>query len=46
MIVAAVVSLVINSIPAISEDPQYGFIDGLAILIAVHIVAGVTATNA
>ena len=41
LIAASVVSLVVGTI----EHPDYGFIDGLAILIAVFIVAAVTATN-
>ena len=41
LIIAAVVSLVVGYI----EDPEKGWIEGVAILIAVQIVAVVTATN-
>jgi magnesium-transporting ATPase (P-type) len=41
LLVAAIVSLIVNSI----DHPKDGFIDGLAILLAVAIVAVVTATN-
>ena len=45
LIVAAVISIIIGSIPDVAEDPSSGWIDGLAILLAVAIVACVTATN-
>lgn len=45
LIAAATVSIIIGSIPAVSDHPDTGWIDGFAILIAVFIVAGVTATN-
>jgi magnesium-transporting ATPase (P-type) len=41
LLVAAVISLIVNSI----SHPKDGFIDGLAILLAVALVALVTATN-
>lgn len=45
LIGAAVISIVLGSIPATSEHPDTGFIDGLAILIAVIIVVCVTSGN-
>jgi len=41
LITAAVISLVIG----IAEDPRKGWIEGAAILLAVVVVAAVTATN-
>jgi magnesium-transporting ATPase (P-type) len=41
LLIAAVVSLIVNSI----SHPTEGFVDGLAILLAVALVAIVTATN-
>lgn len=45
LIGAAVLSIVLGSIPATSEDPAKGWIDGVAILFAVVIVVGVTSGN-
>lgn len=41
LIAAAVVSIVLGSIPATSDDPKKGWFDGVAILVAVVIVVGV-----
>ena len=41
LIIAAIVSLIVGTI----RDHDYGYVDGLAIMIAVFIVAAVTATN-
>lgn len=45
LIIASIVSIIVNSIPAISDHPDTGWIDGFAIMIAVLIVATVTASN-
>ncbi|EGG17786.1 P-type ATPase [Cavenderia fasciculata] len=45
LIVAAVVSTVLGAIPATSHDPKTGWIDGVAILVAVIIVVAVTSSN-
>ncbi|KYR00515.1 P-type ATPase [Tieghemostelium lacteum] len=45
LIVAAVVSIVLGAIPYTSHDPKTGWIDGVAILIAVVIVVSVTTLN-
>ncbi|EFA75309.1 P-type ATPase [Heterostelium album PN500] len=45
LIVAAVVSIVLGAIPYTSDDPKTGWIDGVAILVAVIIVVAVTSTN-
>lgn len=45
LIGAAIISIVLGSIPETSEHPETGFIDGLAILIAVIIVVCVTSGN-
>jgi len=45
LIAAAVVSIILGSIPATSENPKQGWFDGVAILFAVVIVVGVTSTN-
>lgn len=41
LIVAAIVSIILGSIPATSEHPEQGWFDGVAILFAVLIVVGV-----
>lgn len=45
LIVAACVSIILGSIPATSDHPEQGWFDGVAILVAVLIVVGVTSTN-
>eukprot|EP00026_Physarum_polycephalum_P001291 Phypoly_transcript_01292.p1 GENE.Phypoly_transcript_01292~~Phypoly_transcript_01292.p1 ORF type:complete len:1073 (+),score=214.03 Phypoly_transcript_01292:60-3221(+) len=45
LIAAAVISIILGSIPATSEDPKKGWFDGVAILFAVVIVVGVTSAN-
>lgn len=45
LIAAAIISIILGSIPATSEDPSKGWIDGVAILFAVVIVVSVSANN-
>ncbi|KAN0031465.1 hypothetical protein ACTFIV_005329 [Dictyostelium citrinum] len=45
LIVAAVVSIVLGSISYTSEHPETGWIDGVAILVAVILVVGITSLN-
>ncbi|GAM26529.1 hypothetical protein SAMD00019534_097040 [Acytostelium subglobosum LB1] len=45
LIVAAVVSIVLGAIPYTTDDPKTGWIDGVAILVAVIIVVAVTSFN-
>ncbi|EFA79806.1 hypothetical protein PPL_06625 [Heterostelium album PN500] len=45
LIIAAVISIVLGAIPYTSDDPETGWIDGVAILVAVIIVVVVTSTN-
>ncbi|KAN0045447.1 hypothetical protein ACTA71_005825 [Dictyostelium dimigraforme] len=45
LIVAAVVSIVLGSISYTSDHPETGWIDGVAILVAVILVVGITSLN-
>jgi len=45
LIGAAILSIILGSIPATSHDPKKGWFDGVAILFAVVIVVGVTSGN-
>eukprot|EP00026_Physarum_polycephalum_P001641 Phypoly_transcript_01643.p1 GENE.Phypoly_transcript_01643~~Phypoly_transcript_01643.p1 ORF type:complete len:1033 (+),score=152.15 Phypoly_transcript_01643:95-3193(+) len=45
LIVAAVISIILGVLPWTSEDPKYGWVDGVAILVAVIIILVVTSAN-
>lgn len=44
LLISAIVSIVVGSIPVLNDE-EYGWIDGVAILVAVMIVAFVSSTN-
>lgn len=44
LLIASIVSIIVGSIPSLSEE-EYGWIDGVAILVAVLIVALVSSIN-